>query len=261
MGTCTSLHLTAPQGNRTLKLLIRGAKFWLDLLRSRKDAIISVSIWTRRILPDGFTFSIFVYTAAERFADFPASFFALCTRSPRLAADFFHSVPLVLPGHLPGAAGRAHVLRHRGLSPLFFAPLVQDQPRVPVCDRVHGHDLFPEGGAVVGGASSPPSPAFGPGTGFAFAHPYRVFLVARRLDYFGQVQRHAHRIHRGLCQVSRAALAEQVPSGAARRPGGGAMAYRGMAAVYLGLLREHDASVARYVHHQFALAPFRLAAL
>jgi len=36
MGTCTSLRLTAPQRNRTLKLLIRGAKFLLDLLRSRK---------------------------------------------------------------------------------------------------------------------------------------------------------------------------------------------------------------------------------
>src|SRR6266852_8838109 len=183
MGTCTSLRLTAPQRNRTLKLLIRGAKFRLDLLRSRKNAVISVSIWTRRILPDGFTFSIFVYTAAERLADFPASFFALCARSHRLAADFFHSVPLVLPGHLPGAAGRAHVLRHRGLSPLFFAPLVQDQPRVPVCDRVHGHDLFAEGRAVVGGASPPPSPAFGPGAGFALADALRIFLVACRLDH------------------------------------------------------------------------------
>ena len=34
--TCTSLRLTAFQGNRTLKSLIRGAKFRLDLLRLRK---------------------------------------------------------------------------------------------------------------------------------------------------------------------------------------------------------------------------------
>src|SRR2546423_13674709 len=117
MGTCTSLRLTAPRRNRTLKLLIRGAKFLLDLLRSRKDTIISVSIWTRRILPDGFTFSISVYTAPERLAHFPASFFALCTRSHRLAADFFLFVPLVLPRHLPGAACRAHVFCHRGVLP------------------------------------------------------------------------------------------------------------------------------------------------
>jgi hypothetical protein len=34
--TCTSLRLTVLSRNRTLKLLIRGAKFRLDLLRSRK---------------------------------------------------------------------------------------------------------------------------------------------------------------------------------------------------------------------------------
>ena len=34
--TCTALRLTSPHRNRTLKLLIRGAKFRLDLLRSRK---------------------------------------------------------------------------------------------------------------------------------------------------------------------------------------------------------------------------------
>jgi hypothetical protein len=33
---CTSLRLTVPQRNRTLQVLIRGAKLWLALLRSRK---------------------------------------------------------------------------------------------------------------------------------------------------------------------------------------------------------------------------------
>jgi len=65
--------------------------------------------------------------------------------------------------------------RDRGLSPLFFAPLVQDQPRFPVCDRLHGHDLFAEGRALVGGASSPPSPAFRPGAGFAFSDAISAF--------------------------------------------------------------------------------------
>jgi hypothetical protein len=34
-GPCTSLRLTASQRNRTLNLLIRGAKLRLDLLRAR----------------------------------------------------------------------------------------------------------------------------------------------------------------------------------------------------------------------------------
>src|SRR6266704_3762599 len=106
MGTCTSLRLTAPQRNRTLKSLIRGAKLRLDLLRSRKDALISVSIWTRRILPDGFTFSLLVYTASEWLADFHSSFFAFCARAHRLAAGFLHAVSLVLPGGVPRPAGR-----------------------------------------------------------------------------------------------------------------------------------------------------------
>src|SRR5207245_4158232 len=105
--------------------------------------------------------------------------------SSDLAFDFFHAVPLVLRGHLPGAALRAHVLRDGGLSPLFFTPLVQDQPRVPVRDRLHGHDFFAEGRALVGSASPAPSPAFGPGTGSAFADAFWILLVARRLDYFG----------------------------------------------------------------------------
>jgi len=41
--TCTSLPLTVLPRDRTLKLLIRGAKFRLDLLRSRKDVFISVA--------------------------------------------------------------------------------------------------------------------------------------------------------------------------------------------------------------------------
>src|SRR6266446_5813346 len=153
------------------------------LLGSRKDLLISVSKWTRRILPDGFSFSLFVHTAAERLADFADSFFAFWDHSPRLAADFLHSLSLGLPGGVPRLAGREDVLRHRGLSPLFLAPLVQDQPRVSIRDRVYGHDLFAEGRAVVGGTSPSPSPAFGSGTRFAFAHAFRLFLVARRLDY------------------------------------------------------------------------------
>src|SRR5713226_2897995 len=122
--TCTSLRLTLLLRNRTLQLFIRGAKFRLDLLRSRKELLISVRTWTRRILPDGLSFSLFVYTAAERVADFPDPLFAFCAHSPRLAVDFFHAVSLVLLGGVPGAAGRADVLRYRGLSSLFFAPFV-----------------------------------------------------------------------------------------------------------------------------------------
>jgi len=40
--TCTSLRLTLLLRNRTLQLFIRGAKFRLDLLRSRKNLLISV---------------------------------------------------------------------------------------------------------------------------------------------------------------------------------------------------------------------------
>src|SRR5260370_23779393 len=173
--------------------------------------LLSVRTWTWRILPDGFSFSIFVHTAPQRLANFCSAFLALCAHSPRVAADFLHALSLVLPGGLPGLAGGEDVFRHRGLSPLFFAPLVQDQPRVSVRNRVHGHDFFSEGRAVVGGASSPPSPAFRPGTGFAFANPFRILLVARRLDYFRQIQLHSARNHHPLRQLSRAARTEQIP--------------------------------------------------
>src|SRR5260370_35005270 len=96
-------------------------------------------MWTWRILPDGFSFSLFVYTAPERLADFPHSFFPLCAHSPPLAADFLYAVSLLLPGDLPGTAGRANVLRNRWLSSLFFAPLLQDQPRASVRNRVPCH--------------------------------------------------------------------------------------------------------------------------
>src|SRR6266850_1425440 len=234
---------------------------WPDLLRSRKSHVSNVPDWTQRILPDGFSFSLFIHTAAERLADFASSFVAVCARAHRLPVDLFHAVSLVLRGRLSGAALRAHVLRDGGLSPLFFASLVQDQPRVSIRDRLHGHDFFAEGRALVGGASPAPSPAFGPGTGSAFAHAFRLFLVACRLDYLGQVQRHAHRIHRGLREVSRAALAEQVPLDPAGSACCGAVADRRMAAVYLGLLPEHRAPLARYLHHQFALAPLRFTPL
>src|SRR5260370_35518389 len=121
---CTSLCLTVPRRNRTLYLFVRGAKLRLDLLRSRKNAFISVSIVTQRILPDGFSFSLLVYTASEWLADFAASFSAVCARSHRLAADFLYAVSLVFPAGVPGLAVRENVLCDCGLSPLFFAPLV-----------------------------------------------------------------------------------------------------------------------------------------
>jgi len=37
--TCTLLRLTTPKRNLKLKLLFRAARFWLDLLRSRNDAL------------------------------------------------------------------------------------------------------------------------------------------------------------------------------------------------------------------------------
>src|SRR5260370_2077565 len=127
--TCTSLRLTVLARNRTLRLLIRGAKFRLDLLRPRKDAHISVAIWTRRILPDGFSFSIFVDTASERLADFGSSFIALCALAPRFAVDFLHTLSLVLPGCFPRLAGGDGGLRFRGLSPPVFSPAPLNPPR------------------------------------------------------------------------------------------------------------------------------------
>src|SRR5260370_32858612 len=103
--TCTSLRLTVLARNRTLRLLIRGAKLRVDLLRPRKDEHISVAIWTRRILPDGFSFSLFVDTASERLAGFGSSFNALCARAPPLAVGFFRAVFLAFPGFLPRLAG------------------------------------------------------------------------------------------------------------------------------------------------------------
>ena len=45
----------------------------------------------------------------------------------------------------------------------------QDQPRLSVCDRVHGHDLGAKGRAVVGRASPPSSSLFRSGSGPALA--------------------------------------------------------------------------------------------
>src|SRR5437879_2933196 len=129
-------------------------------------------------LPDGCCSTIFIYPVAEWLADFHSSLPAFCPRSYRIAADLFHSVSLVLPGGLRGSAGGAHVFCNRGIPSLFFAPRVQDQPRVPVCHRVHGHVFFAEGRAVVGGASPAPSPLLRPGTGSPFADALRLFLVA-----------------------------------------------------------------------------------
>jgi len=49
-----------------------------------------------------------------------------------------------------------------------------------------------------------------------------------------------------------------VPPGRPRRR---SLAHRGMAAIHLGLLPEHRAALARHLHHQLALPPFRLAPL
>src|SRR5260370_32169942 len=89
--TCTSRRLTVLPRNRTLRLLIRGAKFRVDLLRPRKDAHISVPIWTRRILPDGFSFSLLVHTPSERLADFGFSFISLFGHLFCLAVDLLSS--------------------------------------------------------------------------------------------------------------------------------------------------------------------------
>src|SRR5207249_8641280 len=126
---------------------------------------------------------------------------------------------------------------------------------------IYGHVFLAEGRVVVGRASSPPSPLFRPGIGPAFAHALRLLLVAHRMDPLRQIQRHAHGLHRRLCEIPRAALAEQIPHCAASPARRGTVARRRMAAVCLGFLSRHRAALARHFHYQFALAPVWLAAL
>src|SRR5262249_56259160 len=105
--------------------------------------------------------------------------------------NLFCAVPLVLPGCGLRALRSAHVFRYRRISPLFFAPFVQDQPLVPVRDRLDGHVLLAERGAVVGAASPPPSPIFGPRRPPPLAHLIWFLVVAHRLDSFRPLQRHS----------------------------------------------------------------------
>src|SRR5471032_2555897 len=104
---------------------------------------------------DGYRFTSLVDTTAERLANFADHVFAVCAGASGFAADIFHALSLVLPDDLPRLAWRAHVLRNRRLSSLFFASRVQDHPRISVCDCVHGHELRAKGSFVVGGAPPP----------------------------------------------------------------------------------------------------------
>src|ERR1700682_4462899 len=90
---------------------------------------------------DGYRCTPLVYPAAERVTNFGAYVFAVCTGAYRITADIFHSISLVLPSDMPGVAGRSHVFGSRGISPLLSAPGVEDEPWVPVCDRVYGYEL------------------------------------------------------------------------------------------------------------------------
>src|SRR5881394_560359 len=87
------------------------------------------------------------------------------------SASRYLSIPLPNGSRISVLLSLPFALIHIASLLIFFIPF-------------HWYDLFAEGRALVGGASPPPSPAFGPGTGFAFADAFRVFLVARRLDHF-----------------------------------------------------------------------------
>src|ERR1700741_320676 len=136
--TCTSLSLTALQLNHRLKMFIRGAKFWLDLLRSRKNVLKASESRRGGFCRYGFRFSVLVCSAPQWLADFAHSFFALRTRSSRFTVDFPHAVSLVLLGRVSRPAGCPHVFRDRRLSSLLFSSLVQNQPRLSIRDGFHG---------------------------------------------------------------------------------------------------------------------------
>ena len=91
----------------------------------------------------------------------PDALHSVFCRAPGLYRRVFPEVSLVVSGGLPGALLRAHVFRDRRLSPLFFAPLVQNQPGVPVHHGAGRHQLDAKGRALVGRQSPAPSPLFG----------------------------------------------------------------------------------------------------
>src|SRR5713101_9247651 len=91
--------------------------------------------------------------------------------------DFLDSFSVVVPACLRRGVFGADVLCDRGISPLFFAPVVQDQPVVSIRDCVHGYFFFAEGSVMVGGASPAPSPLQRSGRGSALADAVRIFLV------------------------------------------------------------------------------------
>src|SRR5262249_49565720 len=125
-----------------------------------------------------------VDTPAKRRADESDFRDSVCSNSYRGAGNLFRALPLVLPDCRLRALRSAHVFLTPRLSPLFFAPFVQTQPLVPVRDRLDGHVLFAKGSALVGCASPPPSPLFGPGRRSALAHAVWFLVVAHRLDSF-----------------------------------------------------------------------------
>src|SRR5271165_6306605 len=106
--------------------------------------------------PNGFT--RFIDTFAEWIPHFPSPGHAFRNDSHFGYRHIFRALSLVVSRGVPGAWRRANVFRYRGLSPLFCAPLVQDQPGVSIRDCVPGDDFRAKGSAVVGGTSPAPSP-------------------------------------------------------------------------------------------------------
>src|ERR1700676_2129372 len=128
---------------------------------------------TRRKSLNGFT--RFIDTFAQWVPHFTCFGFAFRTDSHPGYRNIFRAFSLVVSDCVPGAGRGADVFRYRGLPPLFRTPLVQDQPGVSIRARVSGDDFWPEGSAVVGGASPAPSPAFGSGTESALPAAVRFF--------------------------------------------------------------------------------------
>src|ERR1700733_12637513 len=182
--TCPRVRLTLVFSPRKLNKLNRAAEFPLIFRETvaRKRSVVRrrTPIFLRKFSEHGHSSAIPVYPFAERCPHL--CYWRNSVRNHAHAGpwSFLCSISFVLRDHLRRSGFRADVLGHRRLSPVFFASLVQDEPRVSVCDRLYGDDLRAKGRALVGGASPASSSLFGSGRGFALADVVWVFLVPHR---------------------------------------------------------------------------------
>jgi hypothetical protein len=178
---------------------------------------------------------------------------ALLRRPRRRARDRAPDPPDAgSPAARHGGLLREDVRHHRGLPPLFLAPLLPHVARVPAVPRRPRHHRDAEGTALVGRPPPRPPPLLRRSRGHPFTRHQRVLVESRRVDPVEAARRHEARPREGPRPVPRAPVARPLP----RRAGGGlragAVGARRRARGALGLLCFDGAPLARHVPRELA---------